>query len=139
VGDRELATLIEALELIRGEAFSATPAGRYRWLAFARAARDARVVATAVARRASSLLVTQHRVADAIDVLRRGLRLVPASELLWRDLLTITSWDGPDAPMAVATEMYAALKLHRVWPEAETDALVAQVAPRYASEVTLAR
>ena len=138
-GERELVTLTEALELIRGEAFSATPAGRYRWLAFARATRDARVVATAVARRASALLVAAHRNTEAADVLRRGLRLVPTSELLWRELLTITSWDGPDAPMAVAAEMYATLKLHRVWPEAQTDALVAQVAPRYGSEVTLAR
>jgi hypothetical protein len=127
----ELETLTGALELMSGEAFSGTPAGRYRWLAFARAARDARILGTAVARRAASLLVGQRRPQDAVAALRRGLTLVPTGELLWRDLLTIISWDGPDGAAGVAAEMYATLQQHRIWPEPETDALVAQVAPGY--------
>ncbi|HVU90827.1 MAG TPA: hypothetical protein VHC23_01265, partial [Jatrophihabitans sp.] len=62
--------------------------------------------------------------------------LVPTGELLWRDLLTITSWDGPDGAAAVAAEMYAVLRDRGVWPEPETDALVAQVAPAPAAAVS---
>ncbi|WP_375493234.1 hypothetical protein [uncultured Jatrophihabitans sp.] len=131
VGATELDTLRGVIELFRGEAFSGTPAGRYGWLAFARAGRDARVVGTAVVRRAASLLSQAHRDADAEATLRRGLELVPTSELLWRDLLQLTGGRGPDAAAAVAAQMYEVLQRHRVWAEPETDALVAQLAPRY--------
>ncbi len=131
VGAAELPTLTGVVDMFAGEAFSGTPAGRYGWLAFARAARDARVVATAVVRRAASLLDRAHRGAEAEDVLRRGLVLVPTSELVWRDLLQLTSGHGPDAAAAVAASMYETLQRHRVWAEPETDALVAQLAPQF--------
>lgn len=130
-GERELDTLGAAVRLIGGEAFSATPAGRYGWLAFVRSAREARVLGTAVSRRAASLLVQAQRRDDALAVLRRGLELVPTAEPLWRDVLTLTSWDGPDGAAAVAAEVYTVLRAHRIWPEAETDALIAQVAPGF--------
>jgi len=130
-GAAELATLHRAVELFRGEAFSGTPAGRYGWLAFARAARDARVLGTTVTRRAAVILVEQGRRADAADLLRRGLLLIPTAELIWRDLLVLTSWDGPGGAAVVAEQMYTTLRLHRTWPEPETDALVAQAAPGY--------
>ena len=132
-GDRELSRLTAALDLVQGEAFSATPPGRYRWLPFARSARDARVVGTAIARRAAELLVASDRPIEAVAALRAGLRLVPTSELLWRQLLTLTSGDGPGGAAAVAAEMYETLRAHRVWPEGETDALAAQVAPGVAA------
>jgi hypothetical protein len=131
VGAAELPTLTGIVDMFAGEAFSGTPAGRYGWLAFARAARDARVVATAVVRRAASLLDRAHRGAEAEDVLRRGLVLVPTSELIWRDLLQLTSGHGADAAAAVAASMYETLQRHRVWAEPETDALVAQLAPQF--------
>lgn len=129
-GPDELAVLQQAIALFRGRAFSA-PAGRYGWLAFARAARDARVVATAVVRRASELLVDSGRRDEAEEALRRGLVLVPDSEVLWRELLVLTGRQGPDGAAAVAEEMYLALRGCRVWPEPETDALVAQLVPGY--------
>lgn len=128
-GPEEPAALARAISLFRGEAFSAVPSGRYGWLAFARAARDSRVVATTIVRRSASLLIEQKRVSEAQEVLRRGLVLVPTSELLWRDLLTLSSWDGPGPAAGVADEMYEVLRVHRAWAEPETDALVAQLVP----------
>jgi hypothetical protein len=128
-GPDELARLLRVGELIRGEAFSATPPGRYTWLAFARAAREARLAGTAAVRRAAQLLVAQHRPDDAEAVLRRGLVLVPTSEPLWRDLLVLCGGRGPEPAGAVAAEMYAVLQAARLRPEPETDALVAHLAP----------
>ena len=131
-GPGERDALMVAANLFTGEAFSQTPPGRYGWLAFARAAREARLVGTAVARRAATLLLEQGRPEHAEEVLRRGLILVPTAELLWRELLAVTARRGPDGPAAagaVADEMYATLAGHRAWPEPETDALVAHLAP----------
>ncbi len=130
-GRTELATLSQAVALFEGEGFSGTPTGRYNWLAFGRAARDARVAVTVISRRAAALLVEQGRRSEAIDVLGRGLVVVPTAELMWRDLLTITGTDGPTAASSVADRMYAALAAHHARPEPETDALVAQLAPGY--------
>jgi hypothetical protein len=130
-GPDELGALQRAVALFRGEAFSATPAGRYHWLAFAAAARDAKVVATALTRRLAALCTEQGRDTEAEAVLRRGLALVPDSELLWRDLLALAGRRGPDGAVAVAGQMYDTLQARRVWPEPETDALVAQLAPGY--------
>ncbi len=128
-GPADPAPLLDGISAFRGEAFSATPAGRYRWLAFAAAARDARVVGTAVTRRAAALLAEQHRAEEAERLLRRGLALVPESEVMWRDLLVLAGRNGPDDAAAVADEMYDVLRRHHTWPEPETDALVAQLAP----------
>ncbi|MBN9620690.1 MAG: hypothetical protein J0H43_13325, partial [Actinobacteria bacterium] len=130
-GDREIVALGDSVGLFDGEAFSATPAGRYGWLAFVRSAREARVLGTTVSRRFAALLVQGQRRDEAMTVLRRGLDLVPTAEPLWRDLLTLASWDGPDGAAAVAGEVYTVLRAHRIWPEAETDALIAQVAPGF--------
>jgi nucleoid-associated protein YgaU len=130
-GTDELAALRRAVRLFRGEAFSGTSRGRYGWLAFGRAARDARVVATTVTRRAAALLIEERSVIDAEDALRRGLALLPTAELLWRDLLVIAGWSGPGGASMVADQMYDALRARHARPEPETDALVAQLAPGY--------
>lgn len=138
VGHAELDTLRGVVGMFRGEAFSGTPSGRYGWLAFARAARDSRITATAVTRRAAALLSQAHRAADAEAVLRQGLVLVPTAELIWRDLLRLTGGRGPDTAAQVADEMYATLEAHRVWAQPDTDALVAQLAPQYKGPKPLA-
>ncbi|HEU5007304.1 MAG TPA: hypothetical protein VFT67_10045 [Jatrophihabitantaceae bacterium] len=135
-GPDELAALQQAIALFHGEAFSATPAERYRWLAFARSAREANVVGTAVTRRAAALLADQQRTADAEEVLRRGLQLTPTAEPLWRDLLALAGRRGPEPAAAVAADLYRTLREHRAWPEPETDALVAQLAPGSAAAQT---
>jgi hypothetical protein len=135
-GPDELASLQRAIALFAGTAFSGTPAERYRWLAFARAAREANVVGTAVTRRAARLLVEVQRSTDAEDVLRRGLALTPTAEPLWRDLLALAGRRGPEPAAAVAAELYRTLREHGAWPEPETDALVAQLAPESADSQT---
>ncbi len=132
LGPDELKTLLRGVELFRGAAFSATPVRRYHWLAFGRAAREARVLATAVTRRAATLLVARGRSGEAEDVLRRGLEVVPGAEPLWRDLLNLVAPRGPEPAGALADEMYAVLAGQRIWPAPETDALVEQLIPGYA-------
>jgi hypothetical protein len=128
-GPAELDALRYCVSLFRGEGFSGTPAKRYGWLSFHRCARDAAVVATSVVRRAAALLARDDQYAEAEQMLRRGLTLVPTAEPIWRDLLTLAGRRGPDAAGAVAEDMYAALRAHRAWAQPETDALVAQLAP----------
>ncbi|WGW12631.1 LysM peptidoglycan-binding domain-containing protein [Saxibacter everestensis] len=131
-GGNELATLQAALGLGDGEAFSGTPAGRYGWFAFHKAAREARVVTVAVARRAAGLAEGNGRNDDAVAALRQAIVLVPASEVLWRDLLRLVGGNDPGAASSVADEMYRALERARIsLPEPETDALVDQLAPGY--------
>jgi hypothetical protein len=130
-GPDELKTLLHGIDLFRGPAFSATPPRRYHWLAFSRAAREARVLVTAVTRRAAALLAEAGRAAEAEDVLRRGLQVVPGAEPIWRDLLNLVVPRGPEPTAAVADQMYTALAGLRIWPAPETDALVEQLVPGY--------
>lgn len=125
-GPGEYAALESALGAVRGEAFTAAGPG-FGSLSFHRSARDARVVGTAVARRAASLAVARGDRAAAVRLLRAGLTLVPAAEPLWRDLLRLTAPGEPAA--SVVRELYAALAAHGLRAEPETDALVQQVAP----------
>ena len=124
-GERE--ALEHALSRVTGRAFSGGARDRVS-LAFQRAARDARVVGTAVARRAAGLAAGAGDPAAAERSLCAGLALVPAAEPLWRDLLRLVA-DSPGRPQEVASAAYAALADAGLKPEAETDALVAQLAP----------
>ena len=131
-GPLERDDLSTGLALVRGEAFDVPVPGRYGWLAFHRGARDARVLGTAVARRVAALTAAEGRHDRAEEALRQGLRLVPTSEVLWRDLLRLLGSDDPVAASAVADEMHATLAQRRVGvTEPETDALVGQLAPGY--------
>ncbi len=131
-GPLERDDLSTGLALVRGEAFDVPVPGRYGWLAFHRGARDARVLGTAVARRVAALSAAEGRHDRAEEALRQGLRLVPTSEVLWRDLLRLLGGDDPVTASAVADEMHATLAQRRVGvTEPETDALVGQLAPGY--------
>jgi hypothetical protein len=127
----ERVRLDAGLGLIRGEAFSDSPAGRYAWLAFHRAARDARLVGTAAARRLAVLALGENDLRHAEWALRQGLALAPAAEVLWRDLLRLLGGHDPHTAERLADEMYATLARHGVpgGAEPETDALVQQLAP----------
>lgn len=132
-GPDEARLLGSALELIRGEAFTGAAAQRYGWLAFHRAARSARIVGTAVARRAAALATERGDDQAAARALRTGLVLVPTAEPLWRDLLRLTHRDGgPGAAAEVAKAAYGMLDARGLRPEPETDALVHQLAPSVA-------
>ena len=127
-GDSELAVLQAGLAMVDGEAFSATPAGRYRWLVYPSTAAQTRVVVTAVARRAAALSAGAGDPASAVIAVRLGIAAVPAAEALWRDLLRLTP--PPEAP-ALANELYRVLAGLGARPEPATDALVQQLVPGY--------
>ena len=132
-GPDEARLLGSALDLIRGEAFTGAAAQRYGWLAFHRAAGSARIVGTAVARRAAALAVERGDDQAAQRALRTGLALVPTAEPLWRDLLRLVFRDGgPGTAAEVAHAAYAMLDARGLRPEPETDALVHQLAPSVA-------
>lgn len=125
-GGSEAASCARGLALAQGEAFSGTPVGRYTWLAYHRAARDARGLITAMASRGAAL-IGKGDPRRAETALRNGLELVPASEVLWRDLIRLKSGGDPEGPSAVVGEMHRTLPDHRFEPE--TEALVAHLAP----------
>ncbi len=127
-GPAEESLLRRGLAAVAGPAFSGAPADRFASMAFHRAARDARVIGTAVARRAAGLAAGRGDRAAAEQALRTGLALVPSAEPLWRDLLRLTAGE-PARAAAVADGLYAALAAAGLRPEPETDALVAQVVP----------
>lgn len=120
--------LLRALALGRGRAFSGVPAGRYTWLAFHQAAREARVLVTAVSRRAAGQLLARGDRAGAEQALRLGLGLVPQAQALWRDLLRLLGDDGPGSVAAAAEQLHLALAGSPYEPE--TEALLAHLVPQ---------
>jgi nucleoid-associated protein YgaU len=127
-GPREAAILEHGLSRISGQAFSGTPRDRFTSMVFHRAARDARVVGTAVARRAAGLASGRSDRPAAERALRAGLLLVPTAEPLWRDLLRLVG-DEPARAHEVAEQAHAALAAAGLHAEPETDALVQHLAP----------
>jgi hypothetical protein len=125
-GPGQAASLARGVALARGEAFSGVPAGRYTWLAFHRAARDTRALVASMASRAAALLAAAGDRTAADAALRHGLTLVPAAEMLWRDLIRLHA--GNHAVVAdVVAQMSRVLGADAY--EGETEALVATVAP----------
>ena len=137
-GPAEAAALREqALGLVRGPAFESLPSGRYAWLAHTGTEADVRrlVVATAHALATHRQQAGDGRRAEAAA--RAGLRLLPESELLWRDVLLAAASHGDrEQVAAVAHELYDTLGARRVGrPESQTDALVDELLPGYRRRV----
>lgn len=120
--------LRRALQLVRGPFLDGRERGRYSWLARTR-------LDTTVA---DSVEATAHRLVElstddpdgAAGAARAGLRLVPHSQLLWRDLMR-AEFDGPGGPAAIAVvdEMRLMLDSRDVPLEAETEALAEELVP----------
>jgi hypothetical protein len=127
-GPGQAAALARGVALARGEAFSGVPAGRYTWLAFHRAARDTRALVASMASRAAALLAAAGDRGGADAALRHGLTLVPAAEMLWRDLIRLHA-GNPAVVAEVVAQMGRTLSGLPV--EGETEALVATVAPAH--------
>ena len=125
-GPGQAAALARGVALAQGEAFSGVPAGRYSWLAFHRAARDTRALVASMASRAAALLAAAGDRPAADAALRHGLTLVPAAEMLWRDLIRLHA--GNPAIVAEVVEQMGRTLSGQAF-EGETEALVATVAP----------
>ncbi|KAA1427199.1 BTAD domain-containing putative transcriptional regulator [Nocardioides antri] len=135
----EMELLRRALQLVRGPFLDRRDRGRYTWLARTRL--DSTV--------ADAVEATAHRLVElstddpggAAGAARAGLRMVPHSQLLWRDLLR-AEYDGPGGPAiaAASQEMVVALAERGAELEAETEALVEELLPgaRPAAAGTLA-
>jgi nucleoid-associated protein YgaU len=127
-GPAELDTLLAALRLGTGEAFGGAGTA-YRWLTFAREARQARLLATSVARRASELAAAGGDHTRALEALRLGTTLVPTAEVLWRERLRLVAAHEPSRLADEVAQMYSVLAEHGVKHEPATDALVTELAP----------
>jgi len=124
----EMELLRRALQLIRGPFLDRRERGRYTWLARTRLDTT---IADAVEAAAHRLVELSTDDPDgAAGAARAGLRLVPHSQLLWRDLLR-AEYDGPGGPgvAAAADEMVVALSERGADLEAETEALVEELVP----------
>ncbi|HET8717998.1 MAG TPA: hypothetical protein VFM50_09625 [Nocardioidaceae bacterium] len=120
--------LRRALQLVRDEPFTAHPEHRYGWLARAHTERTVRRVVTAAARRQVELCRGEgdHEAAAAAAV--AGLRIDPAHQPLWRDLLSVRHASAGAAGVhAVLDEMGA--RLGPVELDPETEALIEELLP----------
>ncbi|HEX5769632.1 MAG TPA: hypothetical protein VFY11_01620, partial [Nocardioidaceae bacterium] len=123
-----LEDLLSALRVGSGEAFSG-PGRHYGWLAFAREAREGRLLVTSAARRAAELATARGDQAALLEALRLGVDLVPTAEVLWRILLRAVGQVAPGDLDGEITQMYSVLAQRGVRPEPETDALVTELVP----------
>lgn len=133
-GPDEERRLADALRLVRGPAWATLPAGRYAWLARSPVEADMRRSVVAAAHRAALLAHGRGDARAAEAPARAGLRLVPTSEVLWRDVLRAHALTGDRALLEqVADEMWRVLGTAAVRDStaAETDALVAELLPGY--------
>ncbi|ETA04500.1 hypothetical protein CcI6DRAFT_00276 [Frankia sp. CcI6] len=130
------ADLTTALRMVSGPLWTDLPAGRYRWATTGPIARSTRAGVVDVAHRLAQLTLDFGDTMTAMAACRTGLRAVPTSEVLWRDLLRTVAARGDRRTLqAVATEMYRTIGVGGVRrggrAEAETDALVQTLLPGF--------
>ncbi|WP_251747534.1 LysM peptidoglycan-binding domain-containing protein [Frankia sp. AiPs1] len=134
-GDTE-ADLTTALRMVSGPLWTNLAADRYRWATTGPIARSTRAGVVDVAHRLAELTLGFGDTMTAMAACRTGLRAVPASEVLWRDLLRTVSARGDRRTLeAVTTEMYRTIGAgggrRGGRAEAETDALVQTLLPGF--------
>lgn len=118
-----------ALRLLRGELGHGRPVGRYSWLPRTGVERDVVVLVVDAARRLARLETEAGDTSAAAAAVTAGLRAVPTSQPLWRDLLVaIAGCNSGELPNAVS-EMRTVLASAQVPLEPETEALVEELLP----------
>lgn len=126
--EREL--LRRALQLVRGELLQDRPHGRYTWLPRTRLESTVGDVVVDAAHRLVQLCTDDQDPRGAAAAAGAGLRAVPGSQLLWRDLIRAEhEADGHDAAAEAAGRMADVLTARGAHIEAETDALVDELLP----------
>lgn len=132
------AHLRTALSLVRGEAFTDAPAGRYAWLESLTVTSDIALAVSLTAQSLAEAAMDRDDASSARAALERGLELLPANEELWRSMLRLTEHTGDRDEIAAQTQrMYAAIAEHgsRLGASATTDALVDDLLPGYQGQV----
>ena len=123
----EVELLRRGLQLVRGESFTGIPEGRYAWVAQNDLERTIRRVVVASAHRLVDLLGDDDP-GGASAAAEAGLRVDPASQLLWRDLLRASY--ATDHQAGVRRTLDAMGRpLRGIALEAETEALVQEYLP----------
>ncbi len=130
------ADLTTALRMVSGALWTNLPADRYRWATAGPIARGTRAGVVDVAHRLAGLTLDFGDTMTAMAACRTGLRAVPTSQVLWRDLLRTVAARGDRRTLeAVATEMYRTITTNGSRrggrAEAETDALVQTLLPGF--------
>ncbi|GAA2085543.1 BTAD domain-containing putative transcriptional regulator [Actinomadura alba] len=130
----ETAYMSYALDLVRGPLLADRPRGRYAWLAADPLEYEAGARVVDVAHRLVVLRLEDGDARGAVTAARAGLRLAPADEGLWRDLLRATHATGDQAQLrATAEELRGRaerdMMLGHLRPE--TEALIEELLPQY--------
>lgn len=127
---REEAELLRrALQLVRGKLLTGIPSRRYSWVARTGLERQARILVEDSAHRLVELSPSDPSGATA--AVRAGLRLVPHSQLLWRDLLLAERDQGGRGLSRAAENMLTQLQSAGVPLEPESAALLDELLPTY--------
>ncbi|PZF80510.1 BTAD domain-containing putative transcriptional regulator [Jiangella anatolica] len=123
--------LRRALRVARGPVLSDRPQGRYAWIARARVERVASDLLVDAAHRLSVLTRDGGDPATAAAAARAGLRVRPAEQLLWRDLILAQhAVDGRGGVMAVEGELSETLLgIGGIELAPETAALLEELVP----------
>jgi hypothetical protein len=123
--------LRRALRVARGPVLSERPQGRYAWIARARVERVASDLLVDTAHRLSVITRDGGDPATAAAAARAGLRVRPAEQLLWRDLILAQhAVDGRGGVMAVEGEMSETLTgIGGIELAPETAALLEELVP----------
>lgn len=123
--------LRRALRVARGPVLSERPQGRYAWIARARVERVASDLLVDTAHRLSVITRDGGDPATAAAAARAGLRVRPAEQLLWRDLILAQhAVDGRGGVKAVEGEMSETLTgIGGIELAPETAALLEELVP----------
>ncbi len=128
----EIELLRRGLQLVRGESFAGIPEGRYGWVAHHDLERTIRRVVVASSHRLVDLLSGDDDPGGAAAAAEAGLRLDPANQLLWRDLLRARyASDGQAGVRRTLDAM--GTPLQAIPLEAETEALIQEYLPEQTS------
>jgi hypothetical protein len=135
----EIELLRQALRVARGPVLSDRPPGRYSWLARVRLERIASDLLVDAAHRLSVLSRDGGQPGPAAAAARAGLRVRPAEQLLWRDLVQAEhAARGRDGVVTAADELARNLdELGIAAVEPETTALLEDLLP--AADRTIVR
>jgi hypothetical protein len=121
----EAELLRRALHLVRGQVLQDRPAARYTWLVRTPLEHTIQAVVVDAAHRLAQISSEISDPEDSADAVLSGLRLAPAAQLLWRDLLVAEHQSGgaPALQIAVA-DMKETMHRSGTPVDAETDALI---------------
>jgi hypothetical protein len=123
---REEAELLRrALRLVRGSVLQGRPATRYTWLVRNPLERTIQMVVVDAAHRLVEITSNMSEPTDSAEAALSGLRLAPAAQLLWRDLLEAEHQRGGAAAVrAAVADMQETMDRSGARIDAETEALI---------------